>query len=189
MSLDPSRIVILSGPSGVGKDSVLDRWMERDPRVERVVAATTRNPRDGELDGDSYHFMSLDGFHDAAAAGRFLEFKEVHGNWYATPWSGIEAIQDRGGIAVLKIDVQGALEVLKEHPVIVSVFLLPPDMDELEKRIRGRKTDDEATIERRLENAREEILNSQFYRFRLVNNDIERVVDELESLVLATEKK
>ena len=183
MSLDASRIVILSGPSGVGKDTIIDRWMERNPRVERVVAACTREPREGEVDGEHYHFMSLEGFKSAAAAGRFLEFKEVHGNWYATPWSGVEAILDRGGIAVLKSDVQGAREVLRANPHIVSVFLLPPNMQELENRIRGRNTDEESAIAKRLQNARDEIVASEFYHFRLVNDHVDRVVDVLEAIV------
>lgn len=184
MSLDTSRIVILSGPSGVGKDSVLNRWMERNPRVERVVAACTRQPREGEVDGRDYHFLSLEGFHDQAAAGRFLEFKEVHGNWYATPWSGIEAILEREGIAVLKIDVQGAEQVVRDHPEIVTVFLLPPSMEELERRIRGRGTEDEAVIAKRLQNAREEIAAAaRFYKHQLVNDEIESVVDCLEGLL------
>ncbi len=189
MSLNHARIVILSGPSGVGKDSVVDRWMQVNPKVERVVAACTRDPREGEVDGEDYHFMSVEGFHDAAAAGRFLEFKEVHGNWYATPWSGIEAIHDREGIAVLKIDVQGAREVLQHHPEIVSVFLMPPSMDELERRIRGRQTDDETAIAKRLQNARDEIKDSIFYRHRLVNDDVDRVVAELEQILEVNEAR
>lgn len=183
MNLDASRIVILSGPSGVGKDTVLDRWMEVNPKVERVVAACTRPPRDGEVDGEDYHFLSPEHFHELAAAGKFLEFKEVHGNWYATPWSGIEAILQRGGVAVLKIDVQGAEEVVKSVPEITTVFLLPPSIEELERRIRSRGTEDNATIEKRLRNALEEIEASAFYKHRLVNEDVERLVNQLQELL------
>jgi len=183
MSLDTSRIVILSGPSGVGKDTVLDRWAELNPQVRRVVAATTRAPRAGEIDGDDYHFMEEVVFLEAAKNGQFLEYKNVHGNWYATPWAGIESIVTAGGIAVLKIDVQGAEQVLKDHPAIISIFLLPPSMAELERRIRARGTESEETLATRLQNARDEIEASHFYRHRLVNRDVNEVVGQLQEIV------
>ncbi|MCC7101630.1 MAG: guanylate kinase [Fimbriimonadaceae bacterium] len=183
MSFDPARVMILSGPSGVGKDSVLDRWMQRNPKVERVIAVTTRAPREGEIDGRSYHFVSQTEFDRARASGQFLEAKNVHGNWYATPMAGIEAILKCGGIAILKIDVQGAREVVAKHPEVLTVFLLPPSMDELERRIRGRQTDPDSSIVVRLKNAKDEICASSFYQYRLVNDDLEKVVDQLEAIV------
>ncbi|MBL8060363.1 MAG: guanylate kinase [Chthonomonas sp.] len=183
MSLNPKRVLILSGPSGVGKDTVLDRWMARNPRVERVIAVTTRQPREGEVDGESYHFVTQDEFDRAAENGQFLEAKNVHGNWYATPMAGIEAILKCGGIAVLKIDVQGAREVLSRHPEIVTVFLMPPSMEELERRIRGRQTDHDSSIVQRLQNATDEVAASSFYMHRITNDDVERVVDQLDELI------
>lgn len=187
MSIDPTRVLILSGPSGVGKDTVLDRWTARNPKVERVVAVTTRAPREGETDGESYHFVTQEEFDRAAMNGQFLEAKNVHGNWYATPMAGIEAILKCGGIAVLKIDVQGACEVLAKHPDVLTVFLLPPSMEELEKRIRGRQTDHDSTIVTRLQNAADEVSASEFYRHRITNDDIDHVVDQLERLISAHE--
>ena len=115
------RLVILSGPSGVGKDTVINAWHARDPRVERVVAYTTRPARPGETDGLDYHFVSVDTFMELAADGAFLEYKEVHGNHYATPLRDMEAMLSAGKIAILKIDVQGALTAMELRPDAMSV--------------------------------------------------------------------
>lgn len=176
------RLVILSGPSGVGKDTVIDAWAARDARVVRVVAYTTRAPRPGEVDGIDYHFVSVDTFLECAEAGDFLEAKEVHGHHYATPLKDLQKLLEAGKVAVLKIDVQGALTVMGLRSDAVSVFLLPPDADELERRLRERGTDDPATVARRLENARGELALSERYAHRLVNDDVATVVDRLVEL-------
>lgn len=173
------RLVILSGPSGVGKDTVIDAWKTADPRVRRVVAYTTRAPRHGESDGIDYHFVPVDRFRELADAGAFLEFKEVHGNFYATPLHDMETMLREGAIAVLKIDVQGALSAMELRPDAMTIFILPPSDQELERRIRGRGTDDEATIEKRLHNARREIEISDRYQHRIVNDSVEAVVQAL----------
>ena len=175
-------LIILSGPSGVGKDTVIDAWRARDPRVTRVVAYTTRAPREGEVEGVDYHFVSVDRFLEHATAGDFLEAKEVHGNHYATPLRDMEAILAEGRIAVLKIDVQGALTAMALRPEAISVFLMPPDGDELARRLRDRGTDDDATVARRLENARGEIALSEGYAHRIVNDDVANVVSRLVDL-------
>ena len=172
-------LVILSGPSGVGKDTVIDAWHDRDPRVTRVVAYTTRTPRAGERDGTDYHFVSVDQFLECAENGEFLEAKEVHGHHYATPLKDMEALLAEDKVAVLKIDVQGALTVMALRPDARSVFVLPPDVDELERRLRARGTDDDATVLRRLENARGELALAERYEHRLVNDDVDVVVARL----------
>ncbi len=177
------RLVILSGPSGVGKDSVLDRWKTADPRVVRVVAYCTRAPRSGEVDGVDYHFVTRQQFMAKAEAGDFLEYKEVHGNLYATPLKDMEALLADGRIAVLKIDVQGALSVMEKRDDAISIFLLAPSAEELERRIRKRGTDDEATIQKRLKNARDEIALSDRYQHRVVNDDLDRAVAEIMEIV------
>lgn len=173
------RLVILSGPSGVGKDTVIEAWRRRDPRVERVVACSTRAPRPGERDGVDYRFLSVEDFHQMAGSGSFLEHKLVHGNWYATPKESVDRLLAEGKIAVLKIDVQGALSVMEQRPDAVSVFVLPPSDEELERRIRSRGQDSEETVRLRLENARAEIAQADRYQFRIVNDDVERCVDRL----------
>lgn len=177
------KIVILSGPSGVGKDSVLERWKAADPKVVRVVAYCTRAPRPGEQDGVDYRFRSREEFMRMADAGDFLEYKEVHGNLYATPLKDMETLLSEGKIAVLKIDVQGALTVMEKRPDVLSIFLLPPSLDELERRIRSRGTDDEATIQKRLKNAYDELAVADRYHYRVVNDDIDRAVAEIMEIV------
>lgn len=179
------KLVILSGPSGVGKDTIIDSWAKVDPRIRRVVAYTTRAPRVGEVDGVDYHFVTVRRFTELADQGAFLEFKEVHGNFYATPLHDMEAMLAEGLVAILKIDVQGALTAMELRPDALTIFLLPPSVDELENRIRGRGTDDPATIEKRLLNAREEIALANHYRWRIVNDEIGEVVRQLEEIVSA----
>lgn len=175
--------MILSGPSGVGKDTVIDAWRRQDERVQRVVAYTTRVPRPGEQDGIDYHFVTADRFHELAAAGHFLEHKEVHGMFYATPLTDMEAHLRDGKIAILKIDVQGALEAMKLRPDALTVFLCPPSWDVLEARIRGRGTEDEATIAKRLRNAQDELAQAHRYQHQVVNEDLAKCVQELEAIV------
>lgn len=177
------KLVILSGPSGVGKDTVIAAWAKADPRVRRVTACTTRAPREGEQDGVDYHFLTRDEFLARAAKGRFLEYKEVHGNLYATPLDDMEALLSQNLIAILKIDVQGGLEAMTKRPDAISIFLMPPSIEELEKRIRGRASDDEATIQRRLTNARQEIEMSTPYHYHVVNDDLERCVRDMMEIV------
>lgn len=177
------RVVIFSGPSGVGKDTLLEIWSARDPRVCRVVSVTTRAPRGGEVEGEDYHFVPVEEFGRMVAEGAFFEHKNVHGNWYATPRAGLEELMTAGKIAVLKIDVQGALDVMALLPDALSVFILPPSWEELERRIRARNSDSAEAIERRLKNAREELALADRYAHRVVNDDRERAVDELERLV------
>lgn len=177
------RILILSGPSGVGKDTVIDTWRARNPRVKRVVAYTTRAPRTGETNGIDYHFVDRPTFDRMSAAGDFLEFKEVHGNGYATPLRDLDAMLEQGRIAILKIDVQGALHAMTVRPDALSVFLLPPSYEELERRIHGRASDSPAAIALRLQNAQEELNAAPQYRHRIVNDDLAATVQTLEDLV------
>ncbi len=176
-------VVILSGPSGVGKDTVIDAWVRVNPRVKRVVAYTTRASRVGEIDGVDYNFVSVDEFHRLAADGAFLEFKEVHGNFYATPLGDLQRMLAANLVAILKIDVQGALAAMVALPDAISVFLLPPDSRELEERLRSRGTDDDASIERRLANARAELSLAAAYQHQVVNGTVDAAVQCLEAII------
>ena len=178
------RLVILSGPSGVGKDTVINAWQARNPSVSRVVAYTTRGPRPNEVDGFDYNFVGRTEFEAKAADGDFLEYKEVHGNYYATPLSDMEAMLEEGKIAILKIDVQGALTAMDLRSDALTIFLMPPSIEELDGRIRGRGTEDEATIAKRLKNAHDEMAVRDKYQHIVVNEDVEDTVDILERLVL-----
>ncbi len=176
---DKGRLVILSGPSGVGKDTLIDAWKALDPRVVRVIAYTTRDPRPGERNGIDYHFVSEEDFLRRIEADEFLEHKQVHGKRYATPLRDMEELLAADKIAVLKIDVQGALSVMALRPDAITVFIEPPSVEELERRIRGRAADSAEGIETRLENARAELALAGRYQHRIVNHDVGRAVDEL----------
>jgi guanylate kinase len=179
------RIVILSGPSGAGKDSVIDAWAELDHRVERVVAATTRAPRPGEEDGIDYRFLAEEEFLQWIDADGFLEHKLVHGRRYGTPRQSVEEIVERGGIAVLKIDVQGAEAILEQGVPCLAIFLAPPSMEELERRLRARATETEEQIARRMAAAEEEMARSEMYRHVVVNRDIHEAAEAIRLLVEA----
>lgn len=180
------RLIILSGPSGVGKDTVINAWKQRNPSVERVVAYATREPRIGEIPGIDYNFVTPNTFRQMAESGAFLEWKEVHGNFYATPLRDMEALLAAGKLAVLKIDVQGALTVMELRPDAISIFLMPPSMNELEDRIRTRGTDSADVIDRRLENARAEVALSNKYAHVVVNDDLSQCVAEIERILASS---
>lgn len=180
-------LVIVSGPSGVGKDAIIDTWSAWNPRVKRVVACTTRSPRPGEVDGESYHFLSLDAFQAKAEAGEFLEWKSVHEHAYATPLSSVDKLLDEQKIAILKIDVQGALTVMEKRKDILSIFLMPPSLEELERRIRGRGTETEETVALRLRNAHEEMEQRWAYTYIAVNDQLEPCIQRIEDFVAAAE--
>lgn len=181
------RVVILSGPSGVGKDTVIDAWRARDPRVRRVVAATTRDPRPGEVDGVDYHFLSDEEFLAMEKAGEFLESKLVHGRRYGTPLAGMRDLDAQGCIAILKIDVQGAIEAMTKLPDALSVMIVPPSWEELERRIRSRGTEGEDALRSRLDTAKAELAEAHRYSHRVVNDDVGRCVEELASIAAVTE--
>lgn len=183
MTVGPGRLVILSGPSGVGKDTVLIEWQKVNPHVIRVVAATTRLPRDGEADGGDYHFLTEEAFDTMAKAGGFLEHKQYGSSWYGTPLDQVNEIVRSGRIALLKIEVQGAAEVRALIPDVLSIFLLPPSFEELEQRIRSRGTETEEQIQKRLARARIEMAEAQAYTHRVVNDDLHRCVVELERIL------
>lgn len=174
--------MIVSGPSGVGKDTILDAWMKRDPSVVRVIAYTTRPARAGERDGVDYHFVSAKEFEDLIIKGELLEYKQVHGNYYGTPRSHLQRLLDAGKTAILKIDVQGALQVMATRPDIVTVFLVAPSWEVLVERLTRRGTEDPAKLEERLRNALYELDHSDRYQHVVINENIQDCVDQLERI-------
>lgn len=181
--MNKGAIVIISGPSGAGKDTVINAWKERNANVERVVTYTTRKPREGESNGVDYHFVNEVTFLKMAKAGDFLEHKEVHGNRYGTPFDGLAAITEAGKIAVLNIDVQGALAAMPKLKGEISIFLMPPSMEELERRLTLRGTETLSQIHMRIENAKKEMAAAAHYTAMVVNDTVEKAVDEIESIV------
>jgi guanylate kinase len=162
---------------------VINAWKVRNPKVERVVTFTTRPPREGEQDGVDYHFVSEGEFLRMAKAGDFLEHKLVHGNYYGTPVQGLAEIVGKNKIAILKIDVRGALTAMQKLAGEISIFLAPPSMEELENRLISRGTETASQIKVRIANARREMAAAVHYTQVVVNDDIQRAVDEIDGLL------
>lgn len=179
-----AKLVVVSGPSGVGKTTVCDLLLERD-EFERVVTATTRAPRGRERDGVDYHFLDTETFDLWVADDRFLEWADVYGRKYGSPRAGAEEILARGRYPLLNIDVQGAASLQAAGLDCLRVFLLPPSWDELEKRLRGRATDSAEVIAKRLAGARQELSRQDEFDRKVINDDAVRAADEIAAAALA----
>lgn len=183
-------LFIVCGPSGVGKTSLGRVVRERHPRLVLSVSYTTRAPRNNERDGVDYHFVDMPTFERMRDAGDFAEWAMVHGNAYATPKVAITDAWAAGQDVLFDIDYQGAAQLIEAFPTeAVSVLVAPPSMQELEGRLRGRKTDDEATIQRRLKNAREELEQHELFDFIMFNDDFDTAADALERIYVASQNR
>lgn len=174
--------MVISGPSGAGKSTVLRRVLEECSRpLEMSISATTREPRPGETDGVEYHFLSAEEFERRRQAGDFVECFEVFGRgcWYGTLKSEVSPGLDAGKWVVLEIDVDGTLSVLKQFPQALTIFVTPPSVEELERRLRNRGTESEEAIQRRLEVARRELQMTDQYRYTVINDDVDHAVREI----------
>lgn len=178
-------LVVVSAPSGAGKTTVLARVLEDTPGLRFSVSHTTRGPRPGERDGQDYHFVDREAFLRLRDAGELLEWAEVHGNLYGTAVAEIERARAEGRDILLDLDVQGAAQVRARIPGAISVFILPPSYEVLERRLRGRGQDDEQTIRRRLAAAGREIDAFEQYDFVIVNEDLDACARDLKSIVCA----
>jgi len=179
-------VLIVSGPSGSGKSTLVEKILEL-PGTILSVSCTTRPPRKTETDGRWYNFVTESEFQRMVARGDFLEYAQVFGkNWYGTPRKSLEEALAQKKDLVLEIDVQGALQVKQKLPGAVAVFVLPPSRAELEHRIRARGQDSEDEIARRLERARQEMLNYSSYDFAVINDDLERAGREAQAIALGS---
>ncbi len=172
-------LYVISGPSGAGKGTLVNRALEICPNIALSISATTRKPREGEVDGVHYHFLSVDEFEDTIEKDGFIEWAQVHSNYYGTPLAPIEEHLAAGDTVLLEIDVQGAFQVLEKLPQAKLVFIAPPSIEELERRLRGRGTETEEVIAQRLANATGEMDASKEYDYVIVNDDVERATKEL----------
>lgn len=180
MNQAQGHLLILSGPSGVGKSTICRQVCLRT-NAFLSVSCTTRQPGNGETDGVHYHFLSLDEFQRRIAENRLIEYANVYGNYYGTPREPVEAAMQNGQTVILEIDVQGGLQVKRQYPQAKLVFIMPPDMDVLPKRIEGRgRGEDAASKQRRLDTARSEMETARArYDYLVVNDRLETAVDEV----------
>jgi len=185
-----THVVVLSGPSGSGKSTIVNRVLEESPvKLLKAVSATTRPARPGEVDGEDYYFLAPEEFETKRAAGEFLECAEVFGagHWYGTLSSELNRAQQNGAWAFLEIDVEGALAIMEQFPETISIFLKTPSVLVYEQRLRNRGTESEETIHRRLETARKEIQFADRYKYQVVNDELDRAVQEISQILSSRE--
>ena len=176
--MSKGKLIVISGPSGVGKGTALGIAMEQKPELTFSVSATTRQPRPGEVEGKSYYFVTPERFREMIARDEFLEYDEHNKTFYGTPRAQVEQKRQHGPV-LLDIDPMGAKKVKEKVPDVVLIFIMPPSVEELERRLRGRGTEDEASVERRLNEALNELAIKDTYDQQLVNRDVDTCAEEL----------
>ena len=181
-------LVVVSGPSGCGKDTVVRRLRALHPEIELSVSATSRPMRAGEAEGVDYYYMSREEFQQKIQAGEILEHAEYSGNLYGTPKSEVDKRIGQGRTVVLVIEVEGAGNIRKLYPEALTIFLLPPSMEELENRLRSRGTESEEAIQGRMATARREVEQAPLYTATLVNDDLETCAEKLYQMIREYQK-
>ncbi len=179
------RIIIISGPSGVGKGTILKEVMRRDPSLRFSVSATTRPPRPGEVEGVNYYFVDKPRFEQMIADGELLEHAFYAGNYYGTPEKPVKEASARGENVVLEIDVQGALQVFKRLPEAISIFIAPPSLEELRRRLNGRGDTAPEVADLRLHIALQECALAEQYQYIIINDSVSHAADELCAILSA----
>ena len=176
-------LVLYSGCSGVGKGTIMKRLLAKDDSVRLSVSNTTRAPREGEIDGVHYNFVTREEFLALADEDGYIEHAVYCDNHYGTPKKQVEEMLEQGYNVFLEIEVQGGLQVMEQYPDILSIFVMPPSLEELERRLRGRGTETEESIQKRMAQAIEEMKYKDRYRYRVVNDVVDRAADEVLSLL------
>ncbi|MBQ8228546.1 MAG: guanylate kinase [Clostridia bacterium] len=183
-------LLVFSGPAGAGKDSVLIEYLKKNvPGVWKSVSYTTREPRDGEVDGVDYKFVSVDEFENLIEDNFFLEYARYGVNYYGTPKSYVDKHLENGDIVILKIEVQGADQIKKLYPESIGAFIVPPSLEILEKRLRERGTETDEDILRRLDIAKDELAYSPNYDYHIINDRLQDAVDDLTAVIRALQLK
>ncbi len=180
-----AKLFVLSGPSGVGKGTVLESLMENFKGVDYSVSTTTRPRRNGEINGDDYFFVSVEDFFQMVEENKFIEWAQVHNNYYGTPKEYVDKSLEEGKDIILEIDIQGARMVKRSYPDAIYVFLLPPSIEELENRLDKRGTEDDANKAIRLENANKELQEIEKYDYQIINDKVDETVEKLKSIIIA----
>ena len=186
---DSGVLIILSGPSGSGKDTVLNKLTENRDDIKISISMTTRQKRNDEIDGLNYYFVSREYFEKKIADNNMLEYAEYANNLYGTPKAPVDEMLRNGKAVILKIEVQGAEKIRKIYPEVISIFLMPPSVRVLEERLRGRNSEDEETLNHRLVIAREEIRRASEYDYIVINDTVENAVAGIETIINAERQK
>lgn len=181
-------LVLVSGPSGAGKGTICKQLLSEVPSLSYSISATTRQSRAGERDGVNYYFKTVEAFEAMIAEDRLLEWAKVYDNYYGTPVEPIQKALAEGRDILLEIDTQGGLSVMEKFPEGVYIFILPPSMQELERRIRGRGTEEEDALQKRLQNAEKEINDGKRYTYVIVNREIDDAVAEIKAILTAEKR-
>ena len=181
--MNKGKLFVITAPSGAGKTSLIEALVKADPSLQLSISYTTRAPRPGEKDGVDYHFVEDATFVAMKGRAEFLEDAEVHGYRYGTAKQVIRDALSRGHDLLLEIDWQGARQVRELHPDCVGIFIVPPSLEELERRLRGRGQDAESVIQRRLTSARDELMHVDEFKYRIINKDFEAAKGELSQII------
>ena len=183
------KLYVVSGSSGVGKGTVLKGFLAKNPHFMLSISCTTRAPRCGEVDGVNYFFLSKEDFQQCIDNNKFLEWAEFAGNRYGTKRKFINQCLHEGKDIILEIDTKGALQVKKQMPEAVLIFICPPSYETLEERLRGRQTEDEDTIQKRLKSVREELEIAESFDYKVVNDNLEQAISDLEKVIIGEQEK
>lgn len=181
--MSKGNIFIVSGPSGSGKDTILQQVFAKNPKIFFSISSITRAMRPGEVEGEKYHFISKEEFESGLAADAFLEHNSYLGNYYGTPKAPVLAAIDAGRDAIIEVDVNGAAQIRKALPQALSIFIVPPTFEVLNKRLRGRATESEAQIQGRLAAALSEIKRAPEYDYVVVNDALEKAVEDFNTIL------
>lgn len=182
------RLIVLTGPSGVGKGTLLRALLKRHPELYLSISATTRSPRLNEVDGHNYYFVSRDAFQEMVEQSELLEWAEFAGNYYGTPRRPVEHAVQAGKWVLLEIELEGARQIRQNFPSALRIFVLPPSLETLEKRLRGRGQDSEEAIARRLNRAKAEIDAANEFDVQVINDELELALSKIEAAVFAEER-